>query len=150
MARPTKYNEQTAQQIAAAIKVGLTDTDAAAVAGVSADSLARWQRRFAGFAELLTRARAERAAYAFAKAREAGQHDWRYWFAFIDRVAPEYRPRAGIELSGAEGGAIEIRGIDLPLPVRTDPSGLDDADADGEATGAGEPLLIPLPSVRGS
>src|SRR6187200_1948081 len=46
MARPTKYSEEIAEQIAAGIRTGLTNRDAAHLAGIDETTLYRWERRF--------------------------------------------------------------------------------------------------------
>jgi hypothetical protein len=137
LGRPTKYSEELAETIAAAIRIGLTNRDACAAVGISEDTFQNWERTKSAFSARVARARAQRVAYAFTQARKAGRDDWRYWFAFLDRVAPEYRARSALEVSGPEGGAIPVTGIELPLPVR-----MDDPPADA----AGDPVLIPLPA----
>jgi hypothetical protein len=61
----------------------------------------------------------------------------------LDRTSPDYRKRSVLELSGPDGGALEIRGIDLPLPVR-----VDELPPEEEQDASSAPLLIPLPSRR--
>ena len=58
--RPTKATPATLAKLADAIATGLTDEQAAALAGVSADSLARWQATDPEFCGAVKRACAER------------------------------------------------------------------------------------------
>lgn len=144
MGRPTKYTPELAEQVASGIRDGLITRHAAALVGVTEDTLRNWERRYSAFSALITRARAQRAALFLARAREAGerQGSWQYWLEMLDRCEPEYRKRAALELSGPDGDAIEIRGIELPLPVR-----MDGGEEEGAAlSGATVPLLIPLPA----
>jgi hypothetical protein len=138
--RPSKYTDELAAQIAQAVGAGLTNKHAAQLAGISEKSFQRWERTNVAFGALLARAHAHRAAVFLAKAREAGHGDWRFWLDLLDRCEPDYRKRNVLEMSGPDGGALEIVGIELPLPVRTDDP--EDKDDDGQSHA---PLLIPLP-----
>lgn len=97
MARPTKYDDAIVKVIVDGIRAGLTNKDAALVAGIDETTLIRWEKRYANFASQLTRARAARSADWLAHIRKAGAKDWRAYAELLDRCAPEYRKTHKIE-----------------------------------------------------
>jgi len=56
MARPTKYTPEAVKKITDAIQLGATHELACKYAGISEDSLARWQARYADFAAAIKEA----------------------------------------------------------------------------------------------
>jgi hypothetical protein len=111
MPRPTKYTPDLASVIVAAISAGLTDTEAAAVAGVDRVTLLRWRKRNADFAARIARAKAERTRLWLRRIRDLGeaQRDWRAYAALLDRCAPEYRATVRHDHSGREDGPVMVR-----------------------------------------
>lgn len=95
--RPSKYTDELADRIAGGIRDGLTNKDAALAAGISEHTFLLWEKRNPRFGHLIAQARAERAAYAWSKAKQHGAADWRFWLEFIDRTCPDYRKRAVVE-----------------------------------------------------
>lgn len=89
--RPTKYDDAIAKKIANGVGAGLTNKDAALVAGIHEDTLANWEKKYSAFSALLVQARAMRSARWLAKLQEAGAKDWRAYAELLDRCAPEYR-----------------------------------------------------------
>jgi hypothetical protein len=59
MARPTKYTPETVKAITDAIKLGLSNVDACAIAGISADTYTNWKDRYSAFSDAITKAHAE-------------------------------------------------------------------------------------------
>jgi hypothetical protein len=97
MARPTKYDDAIVKVIVDGIRAGLTNKDAALVAGIDETTLIRWEKRYTNFANHLAQARAKRSADWLAHIRTAGAKDWRAYAELLDRCAPEYRKRVVIE-----------------------------------------------------
>lgn len=90
MARPTKYTEETAKKICDAIRIGATYELAAAYAGISADTFARWRANNAGFAEKLREAEGQGAIGWLAKIEKAANDgDWRSAAWKLERRYPE-------------------------------------------------------------
>lgn len=106
--RPTKYDDAIVKLIVNGIRAGLTNKDAALVAGINETTLIRWEKKYANFADQLTRARAERSADWLAHIRKAGAKDWRAYAELLDRCAPEYRKTEKHEITGKDGAAIRI------------------------------------------
>lgn len=100
MARPTKYSDATVKLIIDGVRAGLTNKDAALVAGIDEDTLIRWTKRYGDFADQLVQAKANRSADWLAHLRRAGQKDWRAYAELLDRCAPDYRKTVAHEHSG--------------------------------------------------
>jgi predicted GIY-YIG superfamily endonuclease len=77
------------QRLMAAIRAGNTRKAPCLYAGVSEDSLERWARHSADFAEALTRAEAEAEVALVAFVRQAAQTDWRAGMELLSRRWPE-------------------------------------------------------------
>lgn len=110
--RKTKYGPETTEAIIRAISRGLTDRDAAVLAGVSWDSLDLWRSRYPDFASRLREAHAARTDRWIGNLERAGVDDWRATEALLDRCAPNYRKTTGLELSGNLTATVELVGID--------------------------------------
>lgn len=113
--RPTKYTEDKADAIVAAVRAGATLRLAAASAGISLDTLARWRKRFAAFADRLTEAEGKAAVRPLALIAEAAKRDWRAAAWLLERRFPEEYGRQRHEHTGADGGPIEVEivGVDV-------------------------------------
>jgi hypothetical protein len=88
VSRPPKYNEQRAERVLEAIRAGATRRAAAGHAGVSPDTLERWQRRYAGFADSLTRAEDDIEVRTVALIQQAAQTDWKASAWWLERRRP--------------------------------------------------------------
>lgn len=78
MARPTKYSEDVAKEIAEGIKLGLTYDLAAQLGGISEDTFSRWRKRYADFADRIAKAEALGARSCLARIhKESQEGDWR-------------------------------------------------------------------------
>lgn len=89
MARPSKLTPEREQRLLAAIRAGSTYRAAAAAAGISEDTLARWVKRSAANAEALTRAEGESEVALVAIIRAAAPHDWRAAAHLLERRWPD-------------------------------------------------------------
>jgi transposase len=89
MARPTKRTPEREKRLLQAIRAGNTRRAAAAYAGISDDSLERWAKRCADFADALTRAEAESEVALVAIVRQAASQDWRAAMAILERRWPD-------------------------------------------------------------
>lgn len=77
MPRKTKYSPDVVNRIVQAIELGAYDKHAAAFGGISEDTFARWQERYADFADAIARARGTRVVKWLAKIEKAADEDWR-------------------------------------------------------------------------
>jgi transposase len=87
--RPSKFTDERIQRLLAAIRAGNTRQAACRYAGISDESLARWQRSSVEFVEALTRAEAESEVALVAFVRQAAQTDWRAGMELLSRRWPE-------------------------------------------------------------
>jgi hypothetical protein len=93
MSRPTRCTEAVADEIIAALELGMTDGDAYRVAGIDESTFYRWKARNREFCDRATRARAKgwRAALAVIKHEAVKGRDWRAATEFLDRTRSSYR-----------------------------------------------------------
>lgn len=129
-----------------AIELGATYELAAAYAGISGDTLDRWRKQKADFAEYLARAEGKAAVKWLAKSEKAaGEEDWRAAAWKLERRYPRADGRAVQEQrhSGPDGGPVpvavrQILDLDaLPLHVVELALQLQDALAKHQAEPAG-------------
>jgi hypothetical protein len=99
MARPLTYSPERAQRITQALAAGNTRRAAAAGGGISEDTLARWVRRYAGFAEAIKSAEAEaERAHVGNIVRAAAEGTWQASAWWLERRRPEdWRRRDHVE-----------------------------------------------------
>lgn len=97
MARRSKYNPERVEMILSGIRDGLTNKDAALVAGIDEDTLINWQNRYSDFADRVAGARAERSRAWLDGIAAAAPKDWRAYAELLDRCAPAYRKTQRIE-----------------------------------------------------
>lgn len=106
MARPSKYTPELADNIIAGVSIGLTDKDAALAAGITEITLWRYRKRYAGFDNRLTRARAARARKWLEQLwLNAQQSDTKAITELLDRCAPEYRKTENVNVT--HGGLVK-------------------------------------------
>ena len=89
--RPTKYTPETIALILTALEGGNTRKDAAAVAGVSRDSLNEWRLAYPDFSDAIEKAEAS----AFQKMvsivmKVASEGNWQAAMTFLERRDPEH------------------------------------------------------------
>jgi hypothetical protein len=144
MARPPKYTLDRADRIAQGISAGLSKHAASSLGAVTEDTLARWEKRYAGFAAKIAHAEAEAEARyigVIAKAafghevverkevhKENGdvevtvttrhEYDWqaaRWWLS--RRRRQDWGDRLDITLHGEiENLIAQLQGLDDPAP----------------------------------
>jgi hypothetical protein len=93
VSRPPKYNPERVDLVLEAIHAGATRRAAAGHAGVSEDTLERWQQRYADFADSLTRAEDDVEIRCTATILHAAMHDWRASAWWLERRRPVYYAR---------------------------------------------------------
>lgn len=128
MARPTKYSEDKVVVIERAIEDGLTYEFAAALAGITDDTLSNWRKRYSEFSERIAAAEARGALVNIQSIREAAAGaedraaDWRAAAWILEHRHPYQYGKSVTENqhTGKDGGPIEFAGLDVPLPVRQD------------------------------
>jgi hypothetical protein len=119
MGRPTVYSEEVASTICHAMEAGKPIWAACDEAGIAFQTYFDWQRKNQEFSERTARARAKGAdAYvdeaerilaaadnkSIQVARELAHHlRWK-----ASKLAPRFSDRAQLELTGANGGPIEV------------------------------------------
>lgn len=82
---PSKYTPERSARVLQAIRGGSTNRDAAAYGGVDEDTLIRWRKRYAEFADAFTRAESECAVSMTAHLVKAAALDWRAALAWLER-----------------------------------------------------------------
>ena len=109
-----KFTPERAKAIATAIKLGATYELAAAYAGVSADSLARWRKKYKEFAEDLRLAEGAGVMVALMKIEKAASRDWRAAAWKLERRYPDSYGRSVVDNrhSTPDGGPILIAPVD--------------------------------------
>jgi transposase len=104
MSRPTKYSAKTCDAICAAVAVGCTYEQAAAVAGVHYDTLRVWRNTFPAFSGALEKAEASGVLSRLARIQAAGRDGaWQADAWWLERKYPEQwgrRDRLQVEHSG--------------------------------------------------
>ena len=85
--RPTLYTPELANRLAENIAVGLTDEEAAALEGISADCINRWRKSNPEFREAIKKAEAQRLKLRLAKI-EAGEQGWQGTAWALERIYP--------------------------------------------------------------
>lgn len=100
MARPSKYNSVRTEQLLNALRLGCSRRTATCTAGISEDTLSRWIRNNADFAEAIARAEEEAVARNIALVAHAARKNWRAAAWWLERTHPElYRLRTSINMS---------------------------------------------------
>ena len=125
MARPHKFTQATVDLILEGVRKGLPYKVAAEAAGVHYDTFNEWRKGelpqgrnkverqaiadlFSEFSEALTRARAEGIGVLHDRIREASEKDWRAALALLERMDPDNYGRNRLEITGKDGGPIEL------------------------------------------
>ena len=146
MARPTKYNADTAKKICDAIRIGATYKLACNFAGISEDTFALWRKKIPEFDTDVVQAEGAGAVGWLAKIEKAANDGtWQAAAWKLERRYPQQYGRQVIEQqhTGKDGGPIHVA-IDrraalaaiAPGPVRdSDAPGDGEGDYDGEALG---------------
>ncbi len=132
-----KCTPEVIAQICAEIEAGNTDKYACATAGIAYETTREWAERgatgeepFAAFAAARARARAARTQnlikdmMATAACARGGEGDWKAQAWLIGKLDPDFADKATMELTGKDGGAVQVAAqvVLLPAPIH-------DADA---------------------
>jgi len=130
--RASKRTEANAKTIFDTIRVGGTRKRAAALVGISDDTLKRWEHADADFAVRLMEAEAERDRSLVVEIRTAAKRDWRAAAWLLERVAREDygTPKVDVNLTVQVREKAERIAAELGLPVDT-------VMAEAEAVAAG-------------
>jgi hypothetical protein len=107
--RKSLYTEERVKEIETSLSLGLTDKDAARSSGISEDTFARWQAKYADFAERVTRAKANRVkTWMLLLRQNAMAGDTRAITELLDRCAPDYRKTERYEHTGKDGAPLTL------------------------------------------
>jgi transposase-like protein len=87
--RSTKYTPDTVKTIIDTIRVGGSDVDACARAGIHQDTFYSWMKQHSDFSEQVTRARWDSKIERIARIRKHGENDWRADAWYLERRWPE-------------------------------------------------------------
>ena len=99
LGRPTKFNADTVQKICDSIAEGLPFQYAAALAGISHETLCQWQRRYPHFRQAIQEAVAQGAEERLKIIRTAAKGgDWRACAWWLEHVLPEHYAKTRIQL----------------------------------------------------
>lgn len=129
MAARSKFTAERRKAIIEALERGNTLTHAAALAGVSRETIYDWLQKgdkatdpastYKRFAEDVARANALVADHAIGKITSAMPDDWRAAMTFLERRFPdEYAKRERHEVSGPKGEPVKVV---LTWPTGTEP-----------------------------
>lgn len=116
MPRPTKLTPKLQEQVVGYLRAGAYVETAAAAAGISKETLYSWLRRgaadevpFAAFAEAVEEAQALAEMRDLALIGKAAETEWTAAAWRLERKFPSrYGRRQAVEVSGPEGGPIQI------------------------------------------
>lgn len=116
MPRPTKLTPKLQEQVVGYLRAGAYVETAAAAAGISKETLYSWLRRgaadevpFAAFAEAVEKAQALAEMRDLALIGKAAETEWTAAAWRLERKFPSrYGRRQAVEVSGPEGGPIQI------------------------------------------
>jgi len=126
MARPHKFTQENVTAILAGIEAGLSFKVAAEAVGISYETFNEWKSgRFprstkanpihpelkAEFSEGVTQARARGIQTLHQRIADAGEKDWRANGYLLERIEPETYARNRLELTGKDGGPIELTDV---------------------------------------
>lgn len=114
--RPTKLTPETQETILNAIRAGNYIETAAALAGISKETFYKWLRRGAraktgkhrDFVDAVEKAQAEAEALDLQIIRQASKKHWQAAAWRLERRSPERWGRQRLEITGADGGPLEM------------------------------------------
>ena len=105
-----KYNDQLHRAIVAAIEQGTPYRHAAAIAGISEDTLAAWRKRFPALSDDIKAAEGRAVAGRLARIRKAEDDHWQAAAWWLERKYPQEFGRTVHEQqhTGKDGVPLEI------------------------------------------
>lgn len=107
--RPTIRTPENAGKVIAALKGGATYRMAAAAIGCDETTLIRWRHADADFASDCARAELAGSLELLKKIKAAASADWRAAAWILERRYPRDYGRHLLEVTGAEGGALDVK-----------------------------------------
>ena len=124
MARRSKYTPETVDKITQAIRLGATYQLACNYAGITYETFNQWRKSKPEFSEAITQAEGDAAIKWLALVNKGAQDlpQWAAWM--LERRYPEMYGKQWLELTGANGGPVVIKGYISVSP--------DDWDTDGK------------------
>ena len=122
--RRSKYTPETVDKLTQAIRLGATYVLASNYAGISQQTFHQWRNTKPEFSEAITQAEGD-AAIKWLALIEKHAQDLPQWAAWkLERRYPEMYGRQRVEMTGANGGPVVIKGYISVSP--------DDWDTDGK------------------
>ena len=115
LGRKTKRTPQVEKAIFDALRLGATQKDAAAAAGIGENTLCEWRRNFQDFRDALTRAEGECAARMAARIHQEATKEGGDWRAALEWLKRRRREEWGDNVCvGADRRAAELLAVLLP------------------------------------
>jgi hypothetical protein len=115
--RPTKKTEQRVEALLQSLRAGASRQRSAALAGIHRDTLNEWMRLDPAFSDAIEKAEGFAEMRFLSRVATAAENE-RSWQAaawILERRFPnEWRKREGIEFSGVNGQAIEVKTVGDP------------------------------------
>lgn len=115
--RPTKKTEQRVEALLQSLRAGASRQRSAALAGIHRDTLHEWMKQDPAFSDAIEKAEAFAEARFLSRVATAAENE-RSWQAaawILERRFPkEWSKREGVEFSGVNGQAIEVKTIGDP------------------------------------
>ena len=108
--RRSKYTPETVDKLTQAIRLGATYKLACDYAGISEDTFANWRRLHSDFSDAIKQAEGAAAVKWLAKIEQAGEDAWPAFAWKLERRYPDMYGRNRVELTGANGGPLIIKG----------------------------------------
>jgi len=110
--RKSLYTPDRIEKIVNALSVGAFEKEACKAAGISEDTFERWQKRYADFADRVSRATAEGWIGDLAVIRRAAlQGDWRAAGDHLDRTGSPYRKASDVTHTVTHTGTVNHRDL---------------------------------------
>ena len=123
--RKTKFTPETVERITFALSIGAARVHAAEYGGVSKETFYQWMNTKPDFVDAVTRAEvAHRMSLLAIIKKQVNEGDGRLALDVLGRRYPQEYGKQALELTGADGGPIIVKGYISVSP--------DDWDADGK------------------
>jgi hypothetical protein len=108
MARPSKRTPERELAILNSLRIGCTRSDACQAGEISHETFRRWLR-YEGFRAEVEHAEAEAGQRFVGNVARAASNSWQAAAWWLERRRPEFRKREGVELTGKDGGPVEVK-----------------------------------------
>ena len=140
--RPTKFCHELVEEICKHLGDGVPMDYAAALCGVSGESVRNWRTKYPRFDQSVCEAIARGVQSRLAVIKKAAESDWRAASWWLEHVLPERFARNRLEVTGADGAPLSA-GVQLYLPQKQ-------ALPAVEAGGPAEMLALPEGRANGN